>query len=140
MLDEFNGIRTETTQFKAFSISIDTLRDMEANPCIASVIFEKRIVLANGYKSFQDPKKIAEGLSYIWDEKHKWTKIASELGMSSEECTKKLNNIVLRRNQIAHEGDYVDIYTERQSIGKTDVEEVKAFILKLGEAIFNQVV
>ena len=39
--------------------------------------------------SFQDPTKIADGLSYIWNEDQKWQRIALGLGMSDEDAKRK---------------------------------------------------
>jgi len=86
--------------------------------------------------AFQEPDKIAEALSLIWEEEHKWQKIASSLNMSVND----LKSIVSRRNQIVHEAD-IDLQTNlRKDIDETDVKEAVEFILKLGESIFNAVV
>lgn len=139
MLEEFNGTRTRTSQFENFQIDMNLYFNMRANPLMASSYFEQRIIVCNGYKSFQDPKKISEALSYIWSEKHKWNVIANLIGMTEADCTTKLNNIVIRRNQIAHEGDYTDTLSKRQDIFESDVIEVKEIVLKVGEAIYNSV-
>lgn len=139
MLEEFNGIRARTRQFENFQIDMKLYTDIKENPLMASAYFEQKIILCNGYKSFQDPKKISEALSYIWNEKHKWKVIANLIGMEETDCTTKLNNIVIRRNQIAHEGDYADILSKRQEIFEADVIDVKAFVLNVGEAIYNSV-
>jgi hypothetical protein len=139
MLEEFNGTRTRTSQFEKFPIDMNLYSNMSANPLLESNYFEQRIIVCNGYKSFQDPRKISEALSYIWTEKHKWNVIASLMGMTEADCTTKLNNIVIRRNQIAHEGDYTDALSKRQDILESDVIDVKEFVLKVGEAIYNSV-
>lgn len=139
MIEEFNGIREKTKQFYSFSIDMKTYWDMFNDSVTAVNCFEQKIIECNGYKSFQDPKKIAEALSFIWSEKHKWKVIANQIGIDENDCTKKLNNIVLRRNQIAHEGDYIDIYSKRQEMLERDVVEVKEYILKIGNAIYKLV-
>lgn len=140
MLEEFNGTRTKTKQYENFLIDMRTYSEMTSNPIAALNYFEQRIIICNGYKSFQDPKKIAEALSYIWGESDKWTVIADAIGMTKNDCVTKLNNIVIRRNQIAHEGDYVDLLSKRQDIYETDVNDVRSFILQIGEAIYNNVI
>lgn len=139
MIEEFNGVREKTNQFNNFSIDMNDFFDMNINPVTSVNYFEKRVNKLNGYKSFQDPKKISEALSFIWSEKHKWKEIANMLNMSEKDCVTLLNNIVIRRNQIAHEGDYIDDYSKRQDILEADVMEVKTFILKLGRAIYDLV-
>lgn len=44
-------------------------------------VFEQALFRKFKVVSFQDPAKIADGLSYIWDEAQKWQKIAASLGM-----------------------------------------------------------
>lgn len=61
------------------------------------------------------------------------------MGGTKQDCITELKNIVIRRNQIVHEGDYADIYGERQYIDTHDTTEVRRFILGLGEAIYNYV-
>ena len=48
-----------------------------------------------------------------------------------------LKNIVIRRNQIVHEGDYTDSLLMRQEIYEQDVKDVRSFITKLGNVIYN---
>lgn len=64
-------------------------------------------------------------------------KIANLLGMAKNDCTTYLKNIVIRRNQIVHEGDYTDILMKRQDIYPRDVIEIREYILKLGKAIYD---
>ena len=139
MLEEFVGTRTRTNQFEGFQIDMKLYSNMRVNPLMTSDYLEQRIIICNGYKSFQDPKKISEALSYIWSEKHKWNIIAKQIGMTGVDCITKLNNIVIRRNQIAHEGDYTDNLSMREDIFESDVADVKEFVLKVGTAIYNSV-
>lgn len=139
MLQTFNNQRIETAKFKGFVIDYSTYSSMKvaANPVL---IFEQRIILKNSTLSFQAPDKVADALSYIWDENNKWDKIAMQVGMSKSDCVTMLKNIVSRRNQIVHEGDYIDPFaTQRQDIYPTDVQATKTFLLKIGEAIYNLV-
>lgn len=137
MIEEFTGARIETKQYKNFQLDMDTYSSMISDLINAASLFEQRVVVCNGYKAFQDPKKISEALSYIWSEKDKWKVISDLIGMNQTMCTTKLNNIVIRRNQIVHEGDYTDILSKRQDIYEEDVIEVKEFILQIGKAIYN---
>lgn len=139
MIEQFIGIREKTNKFNAFSINMSTFYDMTDDMLDSVNYFEQIITKCNGYKSFQDPKKVSNALSYIWNENYKWKEIANNLNMNEHDCTVMMNNIVIRRNQIAHEGDYVDVFSRRQSILEDDVNEVKNFISRVGEAIYNLV-
>lgn len=64
-------------------------------------------------------------------------KISNLMGMSKDGCTTYLRNIVIRRNQIVHEGDYTDSLSRRQDIFLQDVIDIRDYILKLGQAIYD---
>ena len=137
MVQIYNGTRTSTAQYNSFALYMSTYQEMMNDPMNASLIFEQRIILCNGFKAFQEPTKIAEALAYIWEEKDKWLAIANYVGIDKSTCTTTLKNIVLRRNQIVHEGDYTDALLKRQDIFEQDVQDVRDFVLKLGEGIYN---
>lgn len=57
-----------------------------------------------GILSYQNPERIAEGLSLLGIEKF-WVKVAESMGIERNALVSKVARIVKRRNQIAHEGD-----------------------------------
>lgn len=59
------------------------LRD--ANSVDAILVFRRILSECIRYKSFQHPDKIADGLSYVWVQKHKWQYIAGVLGITVDE-------------------------------------------------------
>lgn len=137
MVEIFLGNRTPTPKYNTFQIDIQTYGDMINNIIDASLIFERKIILKHGFLAFQDPSKVADALSYIWNENDKWGKISNLMGMSKDDCTTYLRNIVIRRNQIVHEGDYTDSLSRRQDIFLQDVIDIRDYILKLGQAIYD---
>lgn len=137
MLEIFLGNRTSTTKYKTFQMDMQTYEDITNNMTDASLIFERKVILKHGFLAFQDPSKVADALSYIWNENDKWGKIASLMGMYKNDCMTYLKNIVIRRNQIVHEGDYTDSLSKRQDIFPQDVIDIRKYILELGRAIFN---
>lgn len=137
MVDIFLENRTPTPKYNTFQIDIQTYGDMINNIIDASLIFERKIILKHGFLAFQDPNKVADALSYIWNENDKWGKISNLMGMSKDDCTTYLRNIVIRRNQIVHEGDYTDSLSIRQDIFLQDVIDIRDYILKLGQAIYD---
>lgn len=137
MVEIFLGNRTPTPKYNTFQIDIQTYGDMINNIIDASLIFERKIILKHGFLAFQDPSKVADALSYIWNENDKWGKISNLMGMPKDDCTTYLRNIVIRRNQIVHEGDYTDSLSRRQDIFLQDVIDIRDYILKLGQAIYD---
>lgn len=139
MCQIFNGLRPATNKFNSFSIDIDVHLEIASNPLDANRIFEQFIIGKFKSYSFQDPDKISDGLAYIWNEKHKWRSISSQMGIGEDTVKTELKNIATRRHQIVHEGDYILANLSRQNIEKVDVEEVMNFIEKIGDTIFNLV-
>ena len=91
------------------------------------------------FLSFQDPDKVADGLSFIWQEPHKWQHIAASIGVDQHTAKTTLKTIVARRNQIVHEAD-IDLATrQKYLIDKTETETACNFILSCGQAIYNNV-
>lgn len=147
MLQAFVGRRTKTSKFYTFSISLETYNKIQQlnQPTnglpleTPEYFFEQEIIFKHKHLAFQEPDKIADALSFIWEDKQKWQKIASLFEMSDDDLKKRLKSIVSRRNQIVHEAD-IDLQTNlRNPIDKTDVKEAVEFIFKLGESLFNAV-
>lgn len=137
IIEIFQGHRAMTSKYNMFALDMQTYYDMKSDPLKEGSILEQKIILKHSYLAFQDPSKVADALSYIWDSKDKWGIIANEAGMNKNDCVAFLKNVVIRRNQIVHEGDYIDFYSKRQDIFAEDVKEVKQFILQIGTAIYN---
>lgn len=137
MLEIFLGKRASTPKYNSFQIDIQTYKDMSNNKIDAAIILERKIILKHGFLAFQDPNKVADALSFIWNENDKWTKISNEMQVNKNNCTTYLKNIVIRRNQIVHEGDYTDNLSKRQDIFPQDVIDIRSYILKLGKAIYD---
>jgi hypothetical protein len=140
MIQIFLGNRPKTAKFENFSISLKTYTAMQYASIESPVyFFEQEIVMKHKHLSFQEPEKIADALSLIWDEKQKWQKISASLNMSDDQVRKKLKIIVNRRNQIVHEAD-IDIQTNiRSNIDRIDVINDVDFIDRLGQSIFTHV-
>ena len=139
MRESFDGSRPATDNFLNFAITITAFQQIKQSPLAASLSFEQFVTSKNKTLSFQEPVKIADGLSYIWDEPHKWKCISAQMGRSEEDVKTELKNISIRRNQIVHEGDYIASGFSRQTIEKVDTDEVINFIEQLGTAIYNLV-
>ncbi len=150
MIEAFRGNRHKTKAFERFTISAKTLdkiretiieRQNITSPPIPDDLpeywFEQEVVLKHKSNSYQDPQKIADGLSLIWEEPHKWQKISGVISSDEKNTKTQLEIIVARRNQIVHEAD-IDLQTGlRNIISDIDAKESVDFIEKIGTAIFE---
>lgn len=140
MIEAFQGIRTQTAKFSSFGVSTNTLTSsLVGTVPPPEYWFEQEIIERHKTLAFQAPEKIADALSLIWDESHKWQTIADALGVDKSALTTQLKTIVNRRNQIVHESDLDLVTGVRNNIDKTDIDDVIEYIEKLSEAIFNAV-
>jgi hypothetical protein len=163
MLQTFEGSRVRTKSFDNFTLSAKTLdkirettiqRIQKANELqinvnslpfssmeeLPSYWFEQQVVLTHKSEAYQDPEKITRGLSLIWQEEHKWQKIASRMNMPEKDIKTTLINIVTRRHQIVHEAD-IDFQTHmKTSIAHQDASYMVDFIERLGIAIYEAII
>jgi hypothetical protein len=143
MIEAFQGSRVKTKKFLAFGISVDTYTNISSsiltNVPPPEYWFEQEVIQKHKHLSFQDPDKIADGLSLIWDENAKWYKLSQSVGTAENDLKTKLKTIISRRNQIVHEADLDLLSGQRNTIDKADIDAVVPFIETLSEAIFNAV-
>lgn len=141
ILESYNGLRINTPAYNSFSISMLHINTL-ANPTsqlTANQILENIVIENHKHLSFQDPDKIAQALSLIWLENHKWQKIADYVNMDQNNLKIELRNIVIRRNQIVHEAD-MNLFTNSiQEIQNIDVQNSITFIVRIVDAIYNLV-
>lgn len=138
MIEIFLGKRNPTPKYLAEGISLQIHNKiLEATIPPKEYYFEREIRKKLSYLSFVDPSKIADGLSLIWEEKHKWQKIALILNEDQDIIKKKLKTIAIRRNQIVHEAD-IDISSgKKYPINKYETQDVANFIINCGKAIYQ---
>lgn len=136
MVEIFVGKRPATPKYLGEPISLHSAQEI-ANAVTPppEVVFEQVIRERLRTQSFQDPDKVADGLSYIWPEPHKWRRIASAIGSTETATRTRLKLIVARRNSIVHEADLDPISHSKLSISKSEADDVSAFLLQVGNAI-----
>jgi hypothetical protein len=140
MIEAFQGRRIRTNKYLSFGVTTDTLTSilsMTVPP--PEYWLEQEIIERHKKLSFQQPENISDGLSLIWDEKHKWNQLAIAMGTTEGDLKTKLKTIISRRNQIVHEADLDLLSGTRSNIDKADIDDVVHFIEKLSRAIFNSV-
>jgi hypothetical protein len=140
MVEIFTNNRQATPKYLNERISLEIHNKISvATIPPREYFFENEVVRKLSFLSFQDPDKVAEGLSFIWAEPHKWHHIAANMGVDQHTTKTTLKTIVARRNQIVHEAD-IDIATgQKYLIDKTETETACNFVLSCGQAIYSQV-
>jgi RiboL-PSP-HEPN len=140
MVKIFENQRPPTSKYLGETVAIQHLPALAAGAVPPPPVrFEEIVREQLGKLSFQDPTKIADGLSYIWNEKQKWQQIAQGLGMSDEDAKRKQRLIATRRNAIVHEADLDPVNNQKQSITRAEATDIAYFLLALGNRICDLV-
>ncbi|MDF3822928.1 HEPN domain-containing protein [Leptospira sp. 96542] len=141
MVRIFEGLKPSTNKYLNEPIPIQYLPGLAAGAVPPPPVrFEEVIREKLSTQSFQDPEKIAGGLSYIWNENNKWLIIAQGLGVAEGEARRKLKLIVTRRNAIVHEADLDPVTNQKQSITQAEAKDISDFLLNLGNRICDLVI
>lgn len=141
MVQMFEGLRPPTGKYLNEAVAIQHLSGLAIGAVPPPPVrFEAIVREKHSTLSFQDPGKIADGLSYIWDEKQKWQKIASGLGMADDEAKRRQKLIVARRNAIVHEADLDPVTNQKQLIAREEAAEISNFLRALGDQICHLVI
>lgn len=141
MVGIFESQRPSTGKYLNEVVAIQHLPGLAAGAVPPPPVRFEEIVREKLSKlSFQDPLKIADGLSYIWNENQKWQQIAGGLGMSDDDVRRKQKLIATRRNAMVHEADLDPVTNQKQAITRAEATEICDFLLALGDRIYNLVV
>lgn len=140
MVEIFTGSRATTPKYLnepiPMAVMLEIIGGSAAPP---EVTFESAVRAKLKILSFQDPDKIADGLSYIWSENQKWQKISTITGIDVSAMRTRLKLIVTRRNAIVHEGDIDPVSNSKIPINAADAEDIVQFLIKVGNAIHSLV-
>jgi len=141
MLEIFLNRRSPTPKYLSESFTLETHNKIVSATIPPKEHFFKLAVKKKlSYLSFQEPQKVVEGLSLIWQEAHKWYRIANCMGVDVSTAKTTLKTISTRRNQIVHEAD-IDISTgSKYSISLSETKSVEEFIFNCGESIYKSVI
>jgi RiboL-PSP-HEPN len=141
MVKIFENQRPSTSKYLSETVAIQHLPSLLASAVPPPPVRFEEIVREKLSKlSFQDPTKVADGLSYIWNEPQRWQQIALGLGMSDDEAKRKLRLIITRRNAIVHEADLDPVTSQKQSITRAEATDIADFLRALGDRICDLVV
>lgn len=136
MVEIYTGRRPPTSKYLAEPIPLATAQNLATTSTPPpEVIFEQTIQAKLKTLSFQDPDKLADGLSYVWGETQKWRAISMGIGMDEKVARTTLRLIATRRNAIVHEADMDPTTSEKLPITKTECDGVANFLLRVGTEI-----
>ena len=140
MVETFIGTRIPTPKYLSEPITMATHFELiTASLPPKEYLFEQAIVKKLKVVSYQEPGKVSDGLSYIWDEKQKWQKIATSMGMNEQDVRTTLKLIADRRNMIVHEADIDPSTSIKRPLSKTEAASTIDFLHECGLAITAQV-
>jgi hypothetical protein len=138
MIAIYEGRRTPTIAYQNYELSISQHANIDAaGSGLSSAIFNGIIENKHGHLTFQTPDKIKDALNLIWNEQYKWQRIASVMGQTEDVVKTTLNNIVIRRNQIAHEMDLDLLTSTPQTITYPLAKTMVDFIEVVGNTIYG---
>lgn len=140
MVETFASRRIATSKYKNETISLEhhaTLASAGLPP--PEIVFEGIVRSKIAHLSFMDPGKLADALSLIWDEDHKWQAIACSMGSDRLSVITELKNLYRRRNSIVHEIDWDPVSGAKMPIHPPDAERAECFVQNLGEAVYRLV-
>jgi len=141
MVKIFENLRPSTSKDLNETVAIQYLSELSAEAIPPPAVRFEEIIRDKLSKfSFQDPAKVAEGLSYIWNEGQKWQQITIGLGITDDDAKRKLKLIVTRRNAIVHEADLDPITNQKQTITKSEAVDVSDFLSIIGNRICDLVI
>jgi len=141
MVRIFENLRPSTGKYLSETITIQHLPGLATGTVPPPAVrFEEIVREKLSRLTFQDPTKIADGLSYIWNENQKWQQISLGLGMTDEDAKRKQKLIVTRRNAIVHEADLDPVTNQKQPIARAEATDICNFLMTLGNRIFDLVV
>lgn len=133
---QFSDGSTLTGKLLNETVPVSAMLQMHSLPSAAAVLeFRNTLSKVVRFRSFQKADDIGDGLSYFWNEAHKWNKIASELGLKPKQARAKLNSIAYRRDLIAHNADYDGASGMLMPCHRSDAIEVVDYVKSLVHAI-----
>lgn len=136
IVQTYAGSRTATPKYINEPIPLGVSQQLSSTITPPpEILFEQFIRAKLKILSFQDPDKLSDGLSYIWQESQKWQKIAAHLGIPETTAKTTLRLIANRRNAIVHEADLDPITGQKLSITKEESINIATFLSNLGNAI-----
>lgn len=130
--EQFSNGAVLTAKLANEGVPLDSLMKMRGTTA-AQEVLEFRAIMGNSvrFRTFQKADDVADGLAYIWSEKHKWDKISGKMGLPTKSAKRKLNGICTRRDSIVHNADYNEATGDLTPCSRSDAEEVVNYVSKV---------
>lgn len=122
-----------TPRISSTPFRFDTLHTFEDDTELVRTFTDK---LAN--YSMQSSKNIADSLSFIWTQNHKWKAIC-DASCSKTDLRAAIDLIASRRNQIVHQADFQNESLSRYGISIADVNSCQMTVQTIVDISFNLV-
>lgn len=106
-----------------------------ASPAQSLVEFRKAVIGMVRYRTFQKADDVADGLAFVWDQKHKWKFISAAMGMKNDIAKATLNAIAYRRDLIVHNADYNEATGALYECNARDAKNAIDHISRIVESI-----
>ncbi|MEP6933807.1 MAG: hypothetical protein ABI988_07715 [Nitrospirota bacterium] len=136
MVEIFMGKRQSTPKYLAEPIPLRVAQQLRITSTPPpELLFEQTVRAKLKALSFQDPDKVSDGLSYIWNEDYKWQRIATIIGRDEKIARTTLKLITARRNSIVHEADMDPTTHSKLPITRAESNGVASFLLDVGNAV-----
>lgn len=136
MVEIYKGNRSVTQKYLSEPIQMGIVNQLISTTTPPpEVIFEQAVRAKLKTLSFQDPDKIADGLSYIWAENQKWQKISAAMGQDEKTLRTTLKLIASRRNAIVHEADIDPVSDAKIPITRSEAKDIVDLLRQVGETI-----
>ncbi len=136
MLEAYHDGRNKTPQFGKFMVSMQSVLEGFFPQQTNDDWLEKEIIAQHSYKTFQRAENIAEAIRFISSVKL-WEEVSKRLNMPAVDVKKRLDLIITRRNQIAHEADSNPSFPDtRWPINENMVNDAVNFIETIAESIY----
>lgn len=135
-MDILKNRKPQSTSFYKLTIGLDSVSLFlnNTNTLDALPIIENEIRTNLGWKSFQQPDKIAEALKIVCNKKV-WDEVSNIMDISTQILKEKLKLIVKRRDSIAHEADFDLVNQCQYPIDRNSTRDSVNFIISLVYAI-----
>ncbi|MCK5877073.1 MAG: hypothetical protein KAG43_05520 [Candidatus Marithrix sp.] len=131
MLEILKGDRTQTKKYQEFSVKMKIIRFDERYSW-----FEEEIRRRHNQSSFQQAESIKKAMEHIL-ETDIWKLVADKLQKDKKDITRKLDLIIKRRNQIAHESDIDPTFPNtRYPIDEQLTRDIIVFVEEIVETIY----
>ncbi|MET9028328.1 hypothetical protein ABZW96_22295 [Nocardia sp. NPDC004168] len=123
-------------------LTLAAVEDIRLGKTLLSAAVVEEVQRTWSYQALQNPKKIAEALKLVYDDGDLWGKVAKEfrlrhhgaVGWTADTIRARHEEILKRRNQIAHEAD-LDPTGNRRDITASEASDAIAWIERIALAI-----